>query len=100
MAEVKRRELMWDEYGEPAVLENEKGGLVLYSDHLREVTRLQRANLKLFVRCLNQASKSYFDDYHIQKMTNLGSNERLVRRSVRLARLAKYIEAKYLKGEK
>lgn len=39
MGDVKRWELMWDENGDPEVLEKTDGKLVLFSDHEREVAR-------------------------------------------------------------
>lgn len=43
---------MWDDYGDPGVLEKSDGGPVLHSDHARKVTRIQRARARNLVGTL------------------------------------------------
>lgn len=102
MGEVKRYELMWDDYGDPGVLEKSDGGLVIHSDHARIVTRLQRARARNLVARLKllfgARSRSVVKTKRHDGKFHVGLTK--PRFTLWTLDVADRIEAKYLRGEK
>lgn len=92
MGEVKRYENV---FGRMEI--DRDGDWVKEEDHAREVTRLQRSRLELFVRCLEMMAAGRQFSVHL--LANLGlRSEQICRESYRLNRIARHIKAKYLEG--